>query len=350
MNLYLFHKPGEDSIHHGASPELLTGLGEGFVFSAFSEENNFLTIQPEEETTSLMEENKEVIEKWIAANDEAYVLTQPESDQSTLKEEHIEYIRSIKSVIEDSGNDIAKIVGARMQISSTHKSAYEIFATLAKQNPDAFTFLFSTAQSGTWIGASPERVMIAKGRQILVDSLAGTRKISETPWDEKNIEEQRIVTDYILDNLRREGMTPTIQGPHSRRCGEIEHIATEIRAEMPEYLAGIDRNCHDKRMEFISRIVKRLSPTPAISGFPKEETIQFINAHEPAKRGYYGGVVGEIDEHQDAWLYVNLRSGRFDSLNSQMRLYAGGGITAGSNEEEEWEETNRKLTTMRKSL
>lgn len=344
MNLYLFHKPGEDSIHQGASSELLKGLGKGFVFSAFSEEYNFHTIRPEAEVTGLMKESKGVIEKWIAANDEAYLQSHPEMEQSTPEGEHIEYIRKIKSAIEDNGNDITKVVAARMQISETQKSAYEIFATLAEQNPDAFTFLFSTPESGTWIGASPERVMIATGSQILVDSLAGTRRISSAPWDEKNIEEQRIVTDYILDNLRQEGLQPTTCGPYSRRCGEIEHIATEISAEMPSDLSG------ELRLEFISKIVERLSPTPAISGFPKEGAIRFIKSNETAQRGYYGGVVGEIDEELDAWLFVNLRSGRYDSLNKQMHLYAGGGITGKSNEEEEWEETCRKLTTLRKVL
>ena len=98
----------------------------------------------------------------------------------------------------------------------------------------------------------------------------------------------------------------------------------------------------------MGRVLDKLHPTPAICGVPMEEAREFIVANEGYDRSYYSGIVGLLDADNGTELYVNLRCMQIGS--EYARLYAGGGILSSSEVDEEWEETERKLATMRKIL
>ncbi|MDE5843407.1 MAG: chorismate-binding protein, partial [Muribaculaceae bacterium] len=196
-------------------------------------------------------------------------------------------------------------------------------------------------------------------------SMAGTRWADEesADWDEKNREEQGIVTDFITRTLRNAGLTSELYGPYTLNAGPVEHLATDIRASA------------DKDTGF--GLISRLSPTPALSGFPRSESIEFINRYEnitlfqremesnmpegrdckeknsnvgdskKCTRQCYGGVIGYTLPTDDFYSFANLRSGRLYTPGNKIILYAGGGITLRSNPEKEWEETEHKLSTLR---
>ena len=69
---------------------------------------------------------------------------------------------------------------------------------------------------------------------------------------------------------------------------------------------------------------------------------------EPTSRFYYAGFSGPYLLEEQTMLYVSLRCMQ---LNANMAtLYAGGGIMPESKENEEWEETVRKMATMRQLI
>ena len=131
------------------------------------------------------------------------------------------------------------------------------------------------------------------------------------------------MTDFITDLLRGHGYEVLTEGPFTRRAGRVEHICTAISALI-----------HSKAPASPAELISELSPTPALSGYPRHEAIIC-----------YGGAVGYLSpDHVSA--YVNLRSGRLLSHKSRIALYAGGGITRDSIPAAEWDETSRKLTNI----
>ncbi len=86
-------------------------------------------------------------------------------------------------------------------------------------------------------------------------------------------------------------------------------------------------------------MLRALHPTPAVVGLPKEEALQWIGEHEDFDRRYYTGFFG-IKEDEQATFYVNLRS--LEANDKRIRLYAGGGIVAGSRPQDEWREVRQK--------
>ncbi len=245
------------------------------------------------------------------------------------------YIDFLKK-LETEGTE-GKIVGARVLISSPEARRSEIFSHLRRLYPHAFVFYLSTPETGTWIGASPELLLRRDGDSLHTISLAGTRPAgSDCEWDIKNIREQAMVTEFICDTLVKHGLKPQ-QGPTGTRiAGPVEHLATEITCSVPD----------DFSLDDAASLIIELSPTPALSGLPREEAIRMISSNETFKRHLYGGCIGRV-KSPDCWcFFVNLRSALLTSKGTC--LYVGGGVTALSDPVREWEETELKAVTLLK--
>ena len=166
-------------------------------------------------------------------------------------------------------------------------------------------------------------------------ALAGTRKNgTDSPWDDKNILEQKIVTDYILKLLKSEGLGAQVYDPHTRVAGAIEHICSEIVSEIPENFTH----------QSLTNLLKKLSPTPALCGEPKSEALQLIQTSETFDRGFYGGFCGIYKSPSDFCFNVNIRC--LCATENRYCLFAGGGITKDSEIDSEWKETEIKLKTI----
>ncbi len=95
-------------------------------------------------------------------------------------------------------------------------------------------------------------------------------------------------------------------------------------------------------------LLKRLHPTPAVCGLPKEKAYRFIQENEGYDRQYYSGFIGWLEPEGKSDLYVNLRC--MNILSDRLVLYAGSGLLLSSEPESEWQETEAKMQTMRRLL
>lgn len=254
--------------------------------------------------------------------------TFPMPSKSTTREEHKTEVETIVSELE--GNDHKKTIATKVIFSKDSIDPENSFNSLSEKLPNAFIFLFYTPVSGAWLGASPELLLKSDSGNITTCALAGTRKSGRVgEWDRKNIMEQQIVRDYIMNIFSRFGLNPAYTPTVTRNAGKVEHLYTEISASYPE----------DKKFN-IKELICNLSPTPALCGFPKSESMDRISRLEKFKRGYYGGFCGIYSSLSDFAFYVNLRSIRFTA--DSWCMFAGGGITSQSDPKEEWEETEQK--------
>jgi isochorismate synthase len=187
------------------------------------------------------------------------------------------------------------------------------------------------------MGATPELLFRSDGRHAQTVSLAATqprRPDGQYCWFTKEIEEQAFVSRYTLDVLHRFGFsTYQTKGPQDLETATVAHLKTSF------FFSG--EHIKDRLGEFVGQ----LCPTPAVCGLPKAEAACFIQEFEPHERRYYTGFLGPWRLEQSGTdVYVNLRSMEIEE--SQYVLYTGGGITARSNPEQEWEETTQKSRTL----
>lgn len=313
LSFYSYRQPGDLMISFGSSEGYIDGLGiPGFVVGRFNPQLPFITIPY----------------KGIKSNsgiDEVYMMPYV----STTEKEYCEEVEEIQSVLQHD-ND-RKIVAARVLVRDSELDIASTFFDFCRKFPNDYIFCFSTPVTGCWIGASPELLLEGNSGQLRTMALAGTRQIdSKEPWDEKNIEEQNIVTDYICEKFIDSGLDPHMGERFSKVTGKIEHLCTPINSDTGAMQPFI-----------LESLLKSLSPTPALCGNPKELALETISRIENFDRGCYGGFCGPYHSSEDFSFNVVLRCA---SVSEQRYcIYAGGGITIKSNPRDEWLETEIKI-------
>lgn len=243
--------------------------------------------------------------------------------------------------------DLKKVVLARradIQLSEP-MDAHKVFAKACKMYPHQMVALVNTTFSGTWLMATPELLIARNGEGWMTMALAGTM-VTPGPWSEKNMREQRIVADYIHDSLTHGCAYVNQQPPHTVTAARLFHLRTDFEFALRE---GVD----------IVDVLGDLFPTPAVCGMPKCEAMEAILKNEGLDRRYYSGFCGpwnmalpdfSASSNQDAAtaLYVSLRC--MEMNGTKLCLYAGGGLLDESVEATEWEETEKKMQTMKALL
>lgn len=155
----------------------------------------------------------------------------------------------------------------------------------------------------------------------------------ETDWNRKNYEEQQMVVDFIEESLSKLHLKYKEIGPKSLVYGSIKHLSTVFSGELDSPEAQTI-GLHDW-----------LSPTPALSGLPREAAIADIEAIEDHKRNCYGGYVA-LKSDGGISSYVTIRCVQFDPRDGRWAVYVGGGITPKSEPEAEWDETEAKASKL----
>jgi isochorismate synthase len=260
-----------------------------------------------------------------------------EKIKAASRKDYIHYVKSIQQQIKKGG--FKKIVAARVVKTKkpNHFNAVSFFEALCKKYSSAFVSLVYTPQHGLWIGASPEILLQVEGNTFKTFSLAGTKAAgTKKGWGKKEEQEQKIVSDYITGAFAKVTKNkPMLQGPETVEAGNLMHLRTTFTYK------GIPTNKW-------SDLVNKLHPTPAVAGLPKQESIDFIIAHEKAPRAYYSGYLGPVNLDKQTNLFVNLRC--MQVLKNKLAIYVGCGITVDSKPADEWKESKMKSETLLRVL
>ena len=155
-------------------------------------------------------------------------------------------------------------------------------------------------------------------------SLAGTLPVDEE-WSEKEIEEQKPVTHYISEILKKYSAEIAQSETYNHISGNIKHLRTDFTAKIA-----------DNRLE---ELIEELHPTPAVCGIPKDFCKEKIIEIEKYNREFYDGYI-KIETDEEIYYFVNIRCAKI--YKNQVIAFAGGGITALSSPEKEWRETELK--------
>ncbi len=214
-------------------------------------------------------------------------------------------------------------------------NVFHFFSSLTATYPDTFVNLFYIPGMGIWTGASPELLLKKEDSTYQTMALASTQPIKKSGdyiWRRKEEEEHRLVQEHIEDIfLNKNCLLQTKKGPYTIETGQVAHLRTDYVFE------ETGDNAQDS-------ILKLLHPTPAIGGLPVTASLNCIARYEGYNRNYYTGYFGETNNKNLSRLYINLRCMQIGS--EQIAIYVGGGISADSDPEEEWAETNQKSLTL----
>jgi isochorismate synthase len=264
-----------------------------------------------------------------------------QTEISGEKDHFIKMVEDGITAIEEGEFD--KVVSARTYDEPLLENfdIIEQFNRMEKAYPDAFVSLVSIPGHGTWLGASPELLIEVSVEHFRTVSVAGTqpfpldKDVSEAAWNQKEIEEQAMVSRYIIEQFKTIRLREFEEsGPRSVRAGNMIHLKTEYNVNLKEV----------NFPELGTVMLHLLHPTSAVCGMPKFSALRFIAANEHLNREFYSGYLGPVNIDGNNRLYVNLRC--MQILRTRAVLYAGAGITHDSIPEKEWDETALKCQTL----
>jgi isochorismate synthase len=319
-----FSHPNERLVHHywQEDEQLVRGSvndTSGFFFAPFRMEEDLVFIPDQHHRTFDRPEAK----------------TLPEHlDLPPKGKAYTPYIKGIEQAIEQihKGHFKKVVLSRSIDLATKTENPLTLFLAMLSYFPKAMVYLWHHPEMGTWLGASPEQFLKVKGDQLQTMALAGTLPRSDQPqWSTKEMEEQALVVEDILNVLTKEFPKNTvIPSPvYNKTAGNLVHLCTDITVTA----ATID----------VDHISRALHPTPAVGGVPSGKAVEYILKNEGYDRAYYSGFFGPTTK-QDTHLFVNLRCLKWTAETTT--LYVGGGITAKSRPEAEWEETQRKASVL----
>jgi menaquinone-specific isochorismate synthase len=196
------------------------------------------------------------------------------------------------------------------------------------------------------VGATPELLLRRRGREVSSRVLAGTtwprdgvaadELATQLLGSTKDREEHRYALESLAGTLRPfcSGLRVPTE-PDVMRLRNVLHLASEVQGEL-----GDDTP--------LLRLAEAVHPTAAVGGFPTDAAVALIAELEPMDRGRYTGPVGWVDATGDGELGIALRCAELH--RDSVRLFAGCGIVAGSDPDNEVREAQAKLVPMRDAL
>ena len=252
-----------------------------------------------------------------------------------------------KAINQIQAGNYQKVVLSRYQqwITSEDWPVLALVNKLRYQFPNCYTYSIGDSLGNHFIGATPESLFEVQGDQLLTASLAGTVVRSRSASKDaklgksllhssKNLSEQDWVTRMICEKLEELGLsTQTEKTPRLLQLSNLQHLKTSITAKIPSNVSPF-------------AILQDLHPTAALGGYPQEEAVNSIYELEKYERGLYGGGFGRIFPNGDSHFLVLIRGARI--YKNLVRFYAGGGVVAESDPEEEYNETENKLESIRR--
>jgi isochorismate synthase len=325
----IYRKPNQNSItgifQNNDELNLVNDFSEkGFVFCSFDRNTN--VIIPENQSETIVFEN-EFIDTVSNSKGDIHYDIQSKSNFENLVLNGISAIQN---------NEFQKVVVSRKELVILKKfDIISIFSKLMSQYQSALRYCFYHPKIGLWFGATPEQLLQVEDAVFKTVALAGTQKFENSTnvvWQEKEIQEQKIVTDFIIKNLHKSTSNIKSSEPFTVRAGNLVHIKSEI--------SGILNS------EFnIQKIIEILHPTPAVCGLPKEVAKKFIIKNENYNREFYTGFLGELNMNKKSDLFVNLRC--MQIVGNTAHIYIGCGVTKDSVPEKEFLESVNKSMTMK---
>jgi len=217
----------------------------------------------------------------------------------------------------------------------------------------------------TFLAATPETLVLLEGNRVQTAALAGSAPRGRTP------EEDRVLADAldallasVKDRAEHSHVVEAIRGvleplcealelptsPRLRALFGIQHLETPVqgrlRTKPREPAAG-------RRPDLLD-LVASLHPTPAVGGVPGAVARDWLRRFEGLDRGWYAAPIGWLDAEGGGDFRVALRSALIRNGlaeqgvagASRARLFAGAGIVAGSQPEQELTETRIKLRAL----
>ena len=189
------------------------------------------------------------------------------------------------------------------------------------------------------VSASPEAFLVRRAGRIQSRPIKGTAPVMAL-MSGKDYAENVMIADLVRNDLSRVSRPGTV-GVDALCAPEehpgLAHLVTTVSGELRPGVRWAE-------------ILAATFPPGSVSGAPKSSALRAITELEPVPRGPYCGAIGWVDaDTGEAELSVGIRTfwAERDAAGQRwLRFGTGGGITWGSDPQQEWAETELKAARL----
>ena len=228
------------------------------------------------------------------------------------------------------------------------KPPLKVFYDLRKNNPSPFGAYMDLGEYQI-VCASPERFLKMKDHHVTTRPIKGTRKRGCTPEEdaqlrqelqqsEKDKSELLMIVDLERNDLNRvckPGSVKVTELFTVEEYATVFHLVSSIEGELEEGKNAMD-------------LLEAAFPGGSITGAPKYRAMEIIDELEHGKRNLYTGSIGYLTLDGSCDLNIVIRTALHK--DGRYHLGVGGGITAESELEFEYEETMQKAKAILDAL
>ncbi len=192
--------------------------------------------------------------------------------------------------------------------------------------------------AGDWgavASLSPELFLRRAGDAVTSSPIKGTLPRSADPAalraSVKDVAENIMIVDLVRNDLSRVAVTGTVTVPELlavRPAPGVWHLVSTVSARVPPEVP-------------MAALLDAAFPPASVTGTPKARARQLLAGWEARRRGVYCGTVGLASPVAGCELNVAIRTVEFGADGSAV-LGVGGGITADSDPDREWDECLHK--------
>ena len=194
---------------------------------------------------------------------------------------------------------------------------------------------YMAGEWGAVASLSPELFLRRCGETVMSSPIQGTLPRYADPSalraSVKDVAENIMIVDLVRNDLGRVALTGTVTVPELlvvRPAPGVWHLVSTVSARV-----GVGMP--------MGSILDATFPPASVTGTPKARARQLLTGWEPHRRGVYCGTVGLASPVAGCELNVAIRTVEFDAAHNAV-LGVGGGITADSDPDREWDECLHK--------
>ncbi|QRY77030.1 aminodeoxychorismate synthase component I [Pseudomonas sp. PDNC002] len=202
---------------------------------------------------------------------------------------------------------------------------------------------------GAVLSLSPERFIQLHGNQVETRPIKGTRPRGSSPESdrenaeallasEKDRAENLMIVDLLRNDLGRSCRPGSVRVPELfavETYPNVHHLVSSVRGELADGKDALD-------------LLEGSFPGGSITGAPKVRAMQIIDELEPTQRSIYCGSLLYLDVRGEMDSSIAIRTVLVK--DGQASCWAGGGIVADSDWQEEYEESLTKVDVLLRTL
>ncbi len=219
-----------------------------------------------------------------------------------------------------------------------------LYRGLRQLNPAPFGVYLKTPHAQI-LSSSPERFLKLRNDEVVTQPIKGTRPRGADPKEDrasaeelrmspKDRAENLMIVDLLRNDLGKVCTPGSVYVPtlfSLESFATVHHLISTVVGQLELGYDGLD-------------LLQACFPGGSITGAPKLRAMEIIEELEWHRRGVYCGAIGYIG--YDGAMDTNLAIRTLTYSDGLLRFWAGGGIVADSELEEEYQESLNKIAAM----